>query len=207
MVFVGVLLMSSLALVAVESVGYIRGGYDSAFWRLSLDDKLDHVSRHRWEWWWISVWELVGVFFLTGGLFGLVFMLADEGEPVLAYVALGGYTFAMAAWVLGLTLQTSGLSVAASQRAETGNTPAWVHPLWQSGYLTEGIWIIATNLSYALIGLGILQSGMTADWAGWVSLIGGVLISAGVIITRNGFPQLGILIPAVLGIAVLIEGL
>ena len=54
MVLVAALLLSGLVLVAVESVGYVRGGYDSAFWRLPLDAKLDQVAEHRWEWWWVS---------------------------------------------------------------------------------------------------------------------------------------------------------
>jgi hypothetical protein len=205
MVLVGVLLLSGLVLVAVEAVGYSRGGYNSAFWRLPLDEKLDHVSEHRWEWWWISIWGLVGLFLMTGGVFGLADLLAEGGEPVLAYVALGGYTVAVLAWVVGLVIQAASVSEASRQRVETGETPAWLHPLWSAGWVAELTWIVGGNLAFALAGVAVLQSGLVADWAGWVALIGGVLISIVVLVTRNGFPQLAYLVPAVIGVALLVE--
>jgi hypothetical protein len=204
MIIVGVLLLSGLLLVGVEAVGYGRGGYNSAFWRLSLDAKLDHVSEHRWEWWWISIWGLFGLFLLTGGVGGLTFLLADAGEPVLAFVALGGYLVALFAWVFGVIVQAAALSRAAEERVETGETPAWLHPLWRAGYVAEAVWVIGANLAYALFGAAVLGSGLVAGWAGWVAIIAGVLIPVIVVITRSGFPQLGVLIPAVLGIALLL---
>lgn len=207
MVLVAILLLSGLILVAVESVGYMRGGYNSAFWRLPLDEKLDHVAEHRWEWWWISVWGLVGLFFLSGGIFGVGYLLADAGEPVLAYVSIGGYTVAAVAWVLGLVVQAASVAEAAKQRADMGATPSWLHPFWNGAFLAELFWIVGSNLAYALLGLAILQSGVVADWAGWAVLVIGVLISVAVLLGREGFPQLGYLPPAVIGIALLIEGL
>ncbi len=108
--------------IAVEAVGYKRGGYNSEFWRLPLDDKLDRVAVHRWEWWWVSVWELVGLFLMTGGIAGLTYLLTEEGEPVLASVAFGGYLVALFAWVFGLIAQAGAVSQAASQRTETGES-------------------------------------------------------------------------------------
>lgn len=205
MVVVGILLVSALALMAIESVGYTRGGYNAAFWKLPLDEKLDHVDVHRREWWWISIWSLVGLFTVSGGVFGLAQMLADGGEPVLAYVALGGYVVAVLAWVFGVSFQAAAVSEAAKQRSESGATPAWLHPLWSAAFLAEIVWIVGSNISYALFGLVILQTGVVADWAGWVALIGGALTAIVVLVVREGFPQLGILIPAVVGIALLVE--
>jgi hypothetical protein len=205
MVLVGILLLSGFALIAVESVGYVRGGYNSAFWRLPLDEKLDHVGEHRWAWWWISIWPLVGLFTLSGGVLGFVYLLADAGEPVLAYVGLGGYVVSVAGWVFGLIVQTAAVSEASKQRAEAGVTPAWMHPLWNAAFLAEGLWIVGSNIAYSVVGVAILQSGVVADWAGWVALVGGVLTAVVVLIIRDGAPQLGSLIPAVIGIALLIE--
>lgn len=207
MIVVALLLLSGVALIAVEAVGYTRGGYNSAFWRLPLDEKLDHVAEHRWEWWWISVWGLVGLFLLTGGVFGVGFLLADAGEPILAYVAVGGYTVAALAWVHGLIVQAAAVSEAAKQRAETGTTPSWLHPFWNGAFAAELLWIGGANLAYALIGVAILQTDLVAEWAGWVALAGGVVIAGGVLIAREGFPQLGYLPPAAIGIALLIESL
>lgn len=207
MVVVGILLLSGLALVAVESVGYVRGGYNSAFWRLPLDQKLDHVAGHRWEWWWISIWPLVGLLTVSGGFFGFCEMLAERGEPTLAQVALGGYVVAVIAWVFGVTVQAAAVSEASKQRAESGLTPAWLHAFWSAAFLAELVWIVGSNIVYALVGGLILRTGVVAAWAGWVALIGGILTAAGVALRREGFPQLGILIPALIGVAVLVAAI
>jgi len=205
MLLVGFLLVAGLGMIGVEAVGFSRGGYNSEFWRLPLDDKLDHVSEHRWEWWWVSIWGLVGLFLATGGLAGFIYLLADAGEPILAFVAIGFYLVALFAWVFGLITQASATSQAASQRTETGETPAWIHPFWQAGYFAEGTWIIGSNLAYAILGIGVLQSGMIGGWAGWSAVGIGLLIPIIVLATRVGFPQLGLIVPFVLGVATLIE--
>lgn len=205
MIIVGILLLSGLLLVAVEAVGYGRGGYNSAFWRLPLDAKLDHLSGHRWWWWWISIWGLVGLFLMTGGVGGLTFLLADAGEPVLAFVALGGYLVALFSWVFGVIVQGAAVSRAAEQRVETGETPDWLHPLWKAAYVAEAAWVIGANLAYALFGAAALGSGLVGDWAGWVAIVAGVLIPVIVVITRTGFPQLVLFAPTVIGIALLLS--
>ena len=205
MVLVGILLVSGFALIGVESIGYTRGGFNSAFWRLPLDGKLDHVEGHRRDWWWISIWSLVGMFTVAGGVFGFTYLLADGGEPVLASVALGWFVVAALAWVLGLAFQAAAVSEASSQRSESGATPKWVHPIWNVAFLLEILWIVGSNTAFALIGLAILRTGVVADWAGWVALIGGAGIAVLVLGLRDGFPQLGFLIPAVIGVALIIE--
>lgn len=205
MLLVGLLLISGLALVAVQSVGYSRGDYNSAFWKLPLDDKLDHVATYQREWWWISIWELVGLFLMTAGIFGLAGLLDEAGGSTIPYVALGGYLIAVFAWVFGLIVQAASISQAAKQRTETRATPSWIHPLWQAGYLAEGTWIVGANLAYAVFGVAILQTDLLAAWAGWVSIAGGALVAGAVGVTRAGFPQLAVLLPAVTGIALIIE--
>lgn len=205
MLLVGILLVSAIALMLVEAVGYSRGGYNGAFWKLPLDDKLDHVALHKRDWWWISLWGLVAVFLMTGGLAGLTYLLADAGEPVLAYVAFGGYLIGVFAWLFGLIAQTTVVSRAATERADTGETPEWIHPFWDAAYLSEGVWIIGTNLAYAVVGVAIIQSGFVGAWAGWAALALGVLIPVFVVMTKAGFPQLGELVPFIVGIAVIIE--
>ena len=160
MLLIGILLMASIGLIAVESIGYRRGGFDGEFWRKPLDEKLDHVAKHTRDWWLVSITELVGIFLMTGGLAGLTYLLATDGEGALAFAAFGGYLVALIAWVFALIAQTTTFSRAATTRAETGETPAWVHPFWDAGYLAEGVWIVGTNLAYAAVGVAILQSGL-----------------------------------------------
>jgi hypothetical protein len=205
MLLVGILLVSGLGMIIVESPGYNRGGYDGKFWKLPLDDKLDHVVENKKYWWWISVWGLVGVLLMTSGLMGFTYLLADAGEPVLAYVAIGGYLVALMAWVMGMVLQAPVIVKAATERADTGGTPGWLHPFWDTGYLAEGVWILGANLAYAVMGLAILQSGLVGTWAGWAALVLGLLIPIAIVITKAGFPQLAEVVPFIVGIALIIE--
>ncbi len=207
MTWVGVLLTSGLVLIAVEAVGSVRERYDSAFWRLPLDEKLDHVAAHPRGWWWISLWGLAGFWLLTGGVFGLTNLLAEAGDPVLSYVALGGFVLAALTGAVGLITQATAAAEAAKQRAEGGATPAWLQPLWNGAFLAELSWIVGANLAYALFGALILQTGLVAGWAGWVAVIGGSVTAVGVLIARDGLPQLGYFPPAAIGIALLIESL
>ena len=84
-------------------------------------------------------------------------------------------------------------------------TPNWIHPFRDAGYLAEGAWILGTNIAYAVIGVAILQSGLVATWSGWAAIGLGVLIPVVVLVTRVGFPQLGLLVPFIVGISVIIE--
>lgn len=206
MLLTGLLLSSGLALVAVEAVGYTRGGYNSAFWKLPFDDKLDHVSEHTWEWWWISLWELVGLALVTGGMFGLAALLAEAGEAVLANVALGIYVGALIAWVVGALFQAAAVSQASKQRAETHETPAWIQPFWTAAWVGEASWIIGGNAAYAVFGIALLQTDLLASWVGWAAVVGGVAIAVVVGATRNGFPQLALLVPALIGFALIFKG-
>ncbi|MGA7271304.1 MAG: hypothetical protein WB239_09560 [Acidimicrobiia bacterium] len=204
MVLVGVLLVVPMLLVGVQAVGYVRGKFNSEFWALPLDDKLDRVAVKKWEWWWVAVWELVGVFAMTAGMAGLAYLLSNEGEGVLAFVSLGTYLVALCCWVLGLIYQTAGMSRAAAERAESGATPSWIHPLSGMVYLAEGSWVIGSNLAFVPLGVAIIRADMPAVWAGWAAVALGGAIAVTVVAMRDGFPQMPLLVPLVVGVALLI---
>lgn len=204
MILVGVLLVVPMLLVAVQAVGYVRGRFNGEFWSLPLDEKLDRVAVKKWEWWWVAVWDLVGLFAMTAGMAGFIFLLADEGEGVLAFVSFGAYLVVLFCWVVGLIFQTAGMSRAATEKTESGSTPSWIHPLWDAGYLAEGSWVIGSNLAYVPLGIAIIRAGMPAVWAGWAAVALGGAIAVTVVAMRDGFPQL---VPLVVGVALLIAGL
>lgn len=203
---VGVLLVCSV-LVGWTGTGvaYANAGYRGDFWRLPLDDKLDHVHNHRRGWWLLSLGQLLGLAVLTGGFTGLVSLLSDAGEPILAQVSLGVYLVALMAWVFGLIVQTMSIPRAATQRAESGSTPDWVQAFWDAGYLAEASWVIGANLAYLVAGLAILQSGLVASWVGWVAIVIGGAVPLVVVATRDGFPELSQLVPLIIGIALIVS--
>ncbi|MFQ5966124.1 MAG: hypothetical protein ACE5MI_00770 [Acidimicrobiia bacterium] len=203
---VGFVLLSIVIGVVVEAIGSGRGKFTSAFWRLPLDDKLDHIAQHRNEWWLMgSTWvAILGV--LTAGMVGLAWLLAASGQGTLAWVSLGAYLIGVGAWLWGIFVQTPVTWTAASQRRETGSTPGWLQPFWLAAFMAELSFLILTNLAYAGMGVAIIASSFPAVWAGWVAVGLGVLIPVGVVISRAGFPHLALMAPIVFAVALLIEG-
>ena len=202
MILVGILLVLGLGASLVGNLS-LGAGYNSAFWRLPLDEKLDHIFTQRRAWWWMSIWELVGLFAMTAGIAGFTWLLVDGGEPVLAAVAVGAYLVALIPWLFGLTFQTAGVARAARSRGETGRTPDWLQPLWDTAYLGEIIWIVGSNLAHAVFGLALVQTGLVVAWVGWAGFALALVIIAAVAVFKDGFPQLGALVPLFFGIALL----
>lgn len=204
MQLVGWLLVAGLVIAgAGGGIGSARG-FNAAFWKLPLDGKLEFVHDHRRDWWGEAIAGVVALFVTTSGVGGLTYLLSDAGEPVTAFVALGGYLVAMSAWVFGLIAQTAGFPRAASQRAHSGQTPDWIRGIFAAAYLAEGVWVIGANLAYIAVGVAMLQSGLVAAWAGWAAVVIGAAIPVAVAVFRDGFPQLPYLVPFVVGIALLI---
>lgn len=197
----GVVLLALVPLLVVEGVGYTRAKMGGEFWRRPLEEKLDHIGGHIREWWVLGI-AWVGMLAVTlAGMAGVVFLLADE----LAWIGFGALVVAVTAWYVGVTIQTAGLAVAAGQYAEAGSTPSWVHPLWHVGWMCELSWVFLANLAYVAIGVAILDGDVLAAWAGWTAIgIGVVFMAAVVVFSNQAFPHLGLLVPLVLGVALLL---
>jgi len=196
----GLVLIALVPLLAAEAVLYTRARVGGAFWRLPLDEKLDHVAGIEREWWGLGiVW--VGMLTVTvAGLAASAFVLSD----VWGWVGFGAATVAAMAWLFGITTQTAATAVASRRRGESGETPPWIHPLWQMGWMYELTWVIVANLGYAAVGLAVLHSDPVATWAGWALIGTGATIAIAIAAWPSGaFPQLGLIAPIVLAVAML----
>lgn len=193
----GVTLLALVPLLVIEAVAYTRGGMLNEFWRRPIDGKLDHLIGHQREWWVMGVVWIAMLAVTVGGMTGLV--ASNGGEW--AWIGLGALVIGAGAWLVGIMLQTAGGAIAATQRAEHGATPAWVHPLWGAAWMGELAWVLLANLGYVAIGIAIVRNDTPSEWAGWAAIVGGGLIVAAVAATRNAFPQLALLVPIALGVA------
>jgi hypothetical protein len=200
MIAAGLALVGLVALLVVEAVAYSRGGMLSDFWARPLDDKLDHIAAHRGAWRTMGIVWMAMLAVVAGGMVGLAAIL----DETLGWVALGVFLVGVAAWLVGVTLQAAGVAVAAAERVDTGSTPGWVHPLWAVGWMCELSWVIAANAASIGFGIAIVGGDVLAAWAGWVAIVAGGHLAIGVAITRYAFPQMGLLVPIVLGVALLI---
>lgn len=205
MLTTGLLLTAGVVLLFVESFGYRRGGFDSAFWQQPLENQLDRIAEKSKEWSWVALWSQIALFLMTGGVAALAFQLAEAGEAALAFAGFGIYLVAMAGWAFGSAISYAGMSSAAKGRDETGAAPSWMSPLGAIGYVAEASWILGANVAYAILGAAVLSTGLLPAWSGWAAVGVAVAIVLIVAISRVGFPQMGDLVPFILGIAAILE--
>lgn len=78
--------------------------------------------------------------------------------------------------------------------------------MWTAASWAEMSYIMLTSLAYVAWGVGVVNSGFPATWAGWASMAVGGLSVIGLMIapSRIGFPQLPLRVPIVLGILLVI---
>lgn len=196
---VGALLVAPVACWVVETIGYQRGRYMRNFWTLPLDAKLDHIARYRSAWWLMLMSWFPSVVAVTAGLAGLAFLLDDP----IGWAAFGGFVLAAAGWLVGLGQQCGALSVAAEQRARTGETPSWAAAVPQIGQIFETGWIVFANLAAAGFGVAVLRTDLLASWLGWTAIGIGLAIPVVALLTRQIFPHQALPMPIVLGVALL----
>ena len=203
-VIVGIILVLIFPLLFVEAPAFFRGGYKADFWKLSLDDKLDHIAKEPRYWTRMGVVWLPILALAVAGMTGFTYQLASSGAGTLAYVALGSFLFGAVAWLGGVLVQTTSIKRAAELRAVSGRTPDWLEAGWNLGWWSELTFVSAANASFIAYGAAMLDTGFPASWMGWAAIILGVVALLMVGFAREAFPQLGVIVPIVLGIALLL---
>jgi hypothetical protein len=203
--FVGCVLLAVVPFVVWDAISTMRGGFDNAFWARSLEGKMDHIPDERATWHRIGiVWVPINLI-LSGGLAAFVFLLAGEGEAVWGAIGLGVFLLLAAAFLPGALLMMTTVSHAAEERRQSGSTPAWVQPVWQSTWWIERAFIVGANLAYVAWGVGIVKSGFPAPWAGWVAIVTGTVIAAWASLREYFFQHMVLITPLVLGVALLLK--
>lgn len=203
---VGFILLLLVPILVAAGVIEMRGRYNSAFWTSDLDRKLDHIPGYARHWVWVGIGMILLLATATAGLSAFSVLLGQAGEGTLAAVALGSFLLGAFGFVAAIFLQFGPVGLAARVRRDTGTTPGWLEPMWTAAGWAETTYIILASLAYVVWGLGMVKSGFPAPWAGWASIVAGGLSVIGVIAfpSRLGFPQLPMLVPTVLGVALVI---
>lgn len=202
----GFILLLVVPLLVADGVIEARGRYNGAFWGSALDRKLEHIPEYPRQWRWIGVGLILMLTAATAGLSAFSVLLGQKGEGALAAAALGSFLLGAFSFVAGIFLQFGPAEVAASSRRDTGTTPEWLAPMWTASTWAETAYIMLTGGAYVVWGSGMVTSGFPSVWAGWASIVIGGLSIVGVVIApaRLGFPQLPLLVPIVLGVALVI---
>ena len=141
----------------------------------------------------------------VAGMTGFTYQLASSGAGTLAYVALGAFLIGAVAWLGGVLVQTTSIKHAAELRAASGRTPDWLEAGWTFGWWSELTFVSAANASFVAYGVAMLDTGFPAMWMGWTAIILGVVAILMVVFAKEAFPQLGIIVPIVVGVALLLH--
>ena len=202
------MLLLLVPLLACYGVVLARGGYATgAFWAAPWDAKLDHIVDHRREWAWMhALWIGILAVVVAGGT-AFAALLADAGEEAPAVLALGAFLLGAFAWLVGILLQGGPVDVAARARRETGATPGWLRALTAAVGRAEVAYIVLASTAYLVWGTAMVDAGFPAVWAGWASIALAVLSLTGLVLapSRMTFPELPLLVPVVVGIALVLD--
>jgi hypothetical protein len=203
----GFILLLLVPLLVADVVIEARARFTGAFWASERDRKLEHIADHSRPWVWLGIGLIVMLAAATAGLSAFSVLLGQAGEGALAAAALGSFLLGTFGFVAAISLQFGPSGVAARVRRDTGATPGWLEPMWTAASWAETSYIILASLAYVAWGVGMVKSGFPATWAGWASIAVGGLSVIGVAIApfRLGFPQLPLLVPIVLGVALVIS--
>lgn len=201
----GIVLLALVPLVVANGVLEARAGFMSQFWALPLDGKLDRIADVPGPWAGMGAIWVATVAAAAAGMTGLTMVLVDAGSGVVAGLALGGFLVTTTGWLIGVIVQTVGAGVAARERRETGDTPGWIHPAWTAAWWSELTWVVVSNLALVVWGFAILDSGGVARWAGWTLIGVGAVVVLAVAWLRDVFPQLALLGPIVVGVALVLS--
>ena len=204
-VTVGIVLVLIFPLLFIEAPAYTRGGYTAEFWRLSLDDKLDHIAQQPDYFTRMGVAWLPILALTVAAMTAFSYQLASLDAGTLGYLALGAFLFGAFAWLVGVLVQTTSMRRAAAIRAATGVTPDWLEAAWSAAWWSELTFVAAANVAFIVWGVAILDTGFPADWMGWAAIGLGVAALLMVGFAREAFPQLGVIVPIILGVALLVS--
>jgi hypothetical protein len=141
--------------------------------------------------------------FLLLGFALLARLLARAGEEQLALLA---FTLALITTVTGVlhgSFHVGLTTWAAEEAGRTGSIPEIYQPLraWADGAFRLGYG--GSFVAIALIGWGILRSGILSPSLGWIAIGWSVLWLAAFLLRAGGAPAVPFIMPAVIGIALL----
>jgi hypothetical protein len=200
---IGCVLLAVVPLIVWDGTSAMRAGFDNAFWAKPLPDKLGQVAARRRQWNRLAIVWIPATLLVTAGLTAFAFQLTAAGEGVWAGLGLGALIPIAAIFVLTALLIATTVGHAAE--ASTSEVPAWVGPVWLASWWVERSLVIAANVAYVALGVGIVSSGYPAEWAGWVAIVSGALLALWASLRDYLFQHLILITPLALGVALILD--
>jgi hypothetical protein len=177
---VGWLLCAGFALFMVGAV----------LWRMSfqaplLSDQLKSVASHPGIWTWIHVWMATGVLVTTAGLAVWVELQRQAGERLATPIAFTLYLLGALFWLVAIALRLT-VQRWASGQALQGAIPDVYPSIHRLSGVLYAAHMLLSYVSFAVLGAGVLRSGILGRGVGWTGLAGGGAFALGFVALRGG---------------------
>ena len=201
----GIVLLLLVPLLAADAVLTAQGRFMGEFWASERDSKLDHIAGHPREWARMGPVWVAMLAVATAGVSAVGVLLGRSGEGILAAIALGLFFPGVVSMLATVFVLYGPVAVAAQARRDAGATPGWLEPMWAGANRAEVSYIVLTGLAYMVFGIAMMRSVLPATWAAWAAVAIGALSVVGVVVApaRVGFPQLPLVVPILVGFALM----
>ena len=179
---VGIVLVAGLAVFLIGAGG----------WKLAYDQPLlealpvIHVDRRRRAW--IHLWMIPAMFLTSAGVLGLAAVAGDGVAVVLSVMAGVVYAIGAVCWVASLSFRLTVVPWAAEQTAERGVPPEGFAALDDWSGSLYSVHMVSAYVAFAILGAAVLAGGELPRWAGWVGIVGGLVLVSGFLATRREGP-------------------
>jgi hypothetical protein len=179
--FCAILLISGLVVFMVGAV----------LWKLDFQSRdLGHVLRsvaaERGRWLWIHAWIAAGVVLSVGGLVAWVDVQRQAGESTLTPVAVAIFALGAVLWLVAIGMRVTVQDSAAAEVLAGAGVPSGYPALHRLAGLLYAAHMLLSYLSVAVLGWGVLNSGVLSARTGWAGIAGGSVGAVGFVLLQGG---------------------
>jgi hypothetical protein len=130
------------------------------------------------------LWMIAGVLLSGTGLFGFASLAADA----LMFVAASLFAIGAMVMLVHLLFRLTVVPWVAQRRVEDGVAPTWFEPIEKWAGSMYVLHMTLSYVAFAVIGAGLLISGLLPTWVGWTGVVLGLVCLCGFVLTRFAGP-------------------
>jgi hypothetical protein len=198
------LILSTLIYHAGLAILFARVRFGEVL-NLPRRDKLLIIARHTVAYRWGCRLVLAGWIVAASGYVMLAVSLREAGDGAISTLAATLFLIAIAAAVVFWAFHVSPTIWAATETALTSVMPQPYEILQVSAEASLRVYIFLGLLATAGFGWALLQTPVLSEWVGWLAVAWGLLWAGVTLMSSEGIPLLPMVMPAVIGIALVIS--
>jgi hypothetical protein len=181
---------SLIGFVLVAGLGLFLLG--AAAWRLEyqrpLPESLPVVHQDRRRRAWIHTWMIATMFATPAGLAGLAASQEEPTATALAAMAAAVFTSGAVCLIVSLVFALTVVPWAAQRTVEVGEVPAGFAAYNRFAATLYIVHMLSAYVASALLGFAVLAADALPVWLGWAGVGWGLVLAAGLVVTRFAGP-------------------